>query len=239
MILPTMSGCLARTVIPTPATDYRSAVMADSPVAYWRLGEASGTTAVDEVGAYNGTYSGLVTLGVSGAIVGNTAVSYPGSDARMTAYPQEALSSSQKCTIEAWVNRSSGTEQILGFLNASTHLFGIEWYTDNNIYLYAYNGAGYYGAAAGNVTGWHHVAHVFDGSLTGNARLAGYLDGSPVALSYVGTAPATLPSAANLAGFGAGRGPSFARNTTGVLDEIAIYATALSAARIAAHYAAR
>ena len=38
-----------------PASAYAAAVLADSPTAYWRLGEASGTTAADEVGTYDGT----------------------------------------------------------------------------------------------------------------------------------------------------------------------------------------
>jgi len=235
IIIPTMSGALARTA---PAADYRSAVMADSPVSYWRLGEANGTTAVDEVGAYPGDYSGTFTLGVAGAIAGNTAVSFPGVYGIMIGSPQAALSYSQKCTIEGWVSRALGTNQIFGFTLSGNYLLGIEWYSDS-IYLYCYSGAMYYGYFTANVAGWHHVALVFDGSLTGNARLAGYLDGSPVALSYVGTAPATLPHSGNLGYFGAGRGLSFARNTTGVLDELAVYSKALSASRIAAHYAAR
>ena len=46
-----------------PAT-YASTVLADSPVAYWRLGEASGSSAADSSGNGNGgSYAGGVTLG--------------------------------------------------------------------------------------------------------------------------------------------------------------------------------
>lgn len=52
---------------------YRDVVLADSPVGYWRLGETSGTTAVDETGTRNGTYalgaSGI--LGVAGLLYGD------------------------------------------------------------------------------------------------------------------------------------------------------------------------
>ena len=56
---------------------YEQAVLADRPVAYWRLGEASGPTAVDATGhGHNGKYHGHVTYGETGAIEGdrNTAV---------------------------------------------------------------------------------------------------------------------------------------------------------------------
>jgi hypothetical protein len=62
---------------------YRSAVLAMNPVAYWRLGETSGTTAVDETGnGHNGTYVGNPNLGQPGAIQGdpNTAVQFNGTN---------------------------------------------------------------------------------------------------------------------------------------------------------------
>lgn len=59
---------------------YTAEVLADSPIGYWRLGEAAGTTAVDAgSGSHNGTYVGSPTLGVAG-LVGdaNTAVTFNG-----------------------------------------------------------------------------------------------------------------------------------------------------------------
>lgn len=50
---------------------YRSVILRDSPVAYYRLGEPSGTTAKDETGNYNGIYNGTYTQGQSGAILGD------------------------------------------------------------------------------------------------------------------------------------------------------------------------
>ena len=68
---------LALLLLPSAArADYRSAVMADSPSAYWRLGEASGTAAADQsANANGGTYAGGVALNQPGAIAGepNTA----------------------------------------------------------------------------------------------------------------------------------------------------------------------
>src|SRR6185369_10428119 len=49
-------------------TGYATAVLADGPVSYWRLGEAAGTVAADSAGSRAGTYTGGVTLGQSGAL---------------------------------------------------------------------------------------------------------------------------------------------------------------------------
>ncbi|MCP3899121.1 MAG: LamG domain-containing protein [Desulfobacteraceae bacterium] len=64
------------------ATNYRETVLNLLPTAYWRLGDSSGTTAVDETGNYDGTYVGSPSLGESGLLTGddNTAVSFDGVD---------------------------------------------------------------------------------------------------------------------------------------------------------------
>jgi hypothetical protein len=46
---------------------YASNVLADNPLGYWRLNETVGPTAVDAVGAHNGTYASAATPGVVGA----------------------------------------------------------------------------------------------------------------------------------------------------------------------------
>ena len=54
---------------------YRDAVLAKGPIAYWRLGEAPGSSlpAHDETGnGHDGKYNGPLTLGEPGAIIGDT-----------------------------------------------------------------------------------------------------------------------------------------------------------------------
>jgi hypothetical protein len=49
--------------------DYQQAVLADRPIAYWRLGEASAPTAVDATGhGHDGKYYGHPAYGEAGAI---------------------------------------------------------------------------------------------------------------------------------------------------------------------------
>jgi hypothetical protein len=63
--------------------DYRDGVLAKGPVGYWRLGEPDGPTAYDETAnAYDGTYFGNPTFGISGAIEDDpdSAVDFNGGD---------------------------------------------------------------------------------------------------------------------------------------------------------------
>ena len=53
---------IARPTNPAPTTAYSAIVMADNPVAYWRLDETNGSTvAVDSVGSFDGAYSSVGT----------------------------------------------------------------------------------------------------------------------------------------------------------------------------------
>ncbi len=52
--------------------DYRSLILSHGPVSYWRLGETSGTTAADEMGANNGSYVNGVTLNQNGPLIEDT-----------------------------------------------------------------------------------------------------------------------------------------------------------------------
>lgn len=88
--------------------DYRAAVLAKNPVAYWRLGESDGTSAADETGnGHDGTYVGNPVLGQQGAINGdpNTAVQFSGGS--YVEIPTSADFSQQTSgdglTVEAWM----------------------------------------------------------------------------------------------------------------------------------------
>src|SRR6185436_16466404 len=61
-----------------PLVSYRDTILADKPVAYWRLGEATLVgQAADEVGSVPGKYEPGLTPGVPGATGdGNTAVKF-------------------------------------------------------------------------------------------------------------------------------------------------------------------
>ena len=88
-----------------PPADYATTVLADSPAAYWRMNEATGTTAADSTGhGLVGTYSGGVTLGTAGspANSGDTAVQFNGTNGAVT-IADNALLRPAQISVEAWV----------------------------------------------------------------------------------------------------------------------------------------
>ena len=103
------------------ATPYSLAVIADNPVSYWRFEETGGTTAVDEMGANNGTFIGAPQMNLDGppsppygGMSGDRSISLYGCpDVISTACPDGQyvdVGSSQDIqldgtdfTIEAWV----------------------------------------------------------------------------------------------------------------------------------------
>lgn len=50
----------------TTSFAFVSCMLSNQPVAYWRLDELNGITALDSAGGHNGTYGSAVTLGVPG-----------------------------------------------------------------------------------------------------------------------------------------------------------------------------
>ncbi|MEI7728727.1 MAG: M6 family metalloprotease domain-containing protein [Verrucomicrobiota bacterium] len=133
------SAMSALTVI--PSQPYRAQLLADAPVAWWRLNETSGTTAYDSAASYNGANSGSLVLGVSGPNApmfpgiesGNTAYQFSGSG---TSISLPALNLTSNITLTAWVKpnaaqgyypgviawSSGGNTISLGFGNATNQL---------------------------------------------------------------------------------------------------------------------
>ena len=86
---------------------YADEVIADSPVAYWKLDETSGTTANDAIGSNNGTYAGA-TLNQPPLINARRSVSFSGSSSGITIADNDALSFvSTAFTLECWVQTSA------------------------------------------------------------------------------------------------------------------------------------
>lgn len=215
---------------------YRREVLADKPVAYYRLGETSGTVATDASGnGRDGTYVGGYTQGSAGAVDdSDAAVSFNGSTGAVSVADNAALRPAE-ISVECWYNRDVGLvgpngEIIVkkstdGNLNDGYGVFLrsglIQFYVNN------YGSATTFAAPAGRA--WHQVVGTFDAQLT--KRL--YLDGALVASGGLGVG---IAHSMNVLTIADGVGLGF---YAGIADEVAIYPTVLSAARIAAHYAAR
>lgn len=217
---------------------YADEVLADSPKGYWKLGDTSGTTAVDSSGnSHDGTYGAGVEINQAGGVNGTdkcirltqTSTDYVSVADHADFDPTTAVS------IEAWVYSmgANGNQRI------------VQKTTDDNGPRIYWNGGSLVGrlrisgtnrevsyAVDLNDWAWHHVVLTWADS--GTVKL--WLDKVKVVESgstYTGTLDA------NTASIEWGRkasGDATGDHWNGYMDEVAWYNTELSSTRIAAHY---
>ena len=72
LVTPTTAALVATKYAPVVGTRYYAAVQATAPLAWWRLGEPSGTVSDDEIGSANADYINTPTLGVASLLSGDT-----------------------------------------------------------------------------------------------------------------------------------------------------------------------
>jgi hypothetical protein len=242
----------ATLAVVTPS-GYAAAVIADNPVGYWRLGEASGPTALDSWGTNDGAYFGTETFGLSGALArdGNTSVDFAGDGASLVRVPYNpgfngGLDPNGSWTVECWVRPDFDAATEAGLfavpvasvdLNANrSGYFFLE--QPNGWQLRLGNTGGYipgWDGAAGSVgpvaqpNTWYHLVGEFDGS-AGNGYV--YINGVQVKSAAVSGLANNTAATFNIGD--RGDGAPFA----GRVDEVAVYSGVLSAGRIAAHYSA-
>lgn len=220
---------------------YETAVLADSPSVYYRLGESSGTTAVDDSGNGNdGTYQSSATLGATGALTGDsdTAVSFDGSTQDgVTASGAGLPSGSSARTMEMWFKTTSGSSPTLmayGGSISNPYQGFLVWLDGSKTICGDAGGSNVCIAAPYTLNdgNWHSTDVVYDG----NVGVTIYIDGQDIGSgSFLSQLATTVPgsSGLDLAGdLWSGD------QLTGSLDEVAIYPTALSAAHINNHWRA-
>lgn len=211
---------------------YTSEVLADTPLAYYRLGETSGTTMIDSSGnGRNGTYAGSPTLGASGLLVGdsNTAITFDGSNDVGTT-PAATWMDSASFSVETLFVPSlvsTGARTIVA-RSAASSLWILR--TDAaKIGAYVVTTAFKTVASSTTLTAGtkYHAVMTYDGA-TLRLYVNGNLEGS-IAAAGLSTNKPLLTVGAN---GGATPGELF----TGTIDEVSYYGTALSATRVKAHY---
>lgn len=221
---------------------YRAEVLLDAPVAYWRLGEASGPIAASEVGAgMDGVYAGTVTFGVEGAIHGDsdTAVALDGVGAHVLVGDVLDFPNAAPFSLEAWVKPASFptvnqdgiiTKRDYAANNGQGYTLrvlsdepagrvGVSFVRDEVMSSIS-------GDAPLAVNTFTHVVSTFDGSVL---RL--YVDGTMVSSDTNGV-PTLVDNSGELVIGLEGSTEAF----HGVIDDVAVYDTALAPLRVAAHY---
>lgn len=226
-------------------TTYSAEVLVDSPVAYWRL-EDSGASVVSEVGAgLSGTFFGTVTTGVAGnayrdtpnlamtftgALVGYlVGPSSPAADVlnpHLGSMTWEVLFRSTATGGVTFYSRHTGASVMGIIIRLNTDALGRVGAVVNNA-ISVDSGAG----VAYNDGQIHHVAVVLTRT---THRLLLYVDGT-----LCGNTDAASQAAVDLSSTSNGEwGFLSSAGETQTMARLAVYATALSAARIAVHAAA-
>jgi glucose/arabinose dehydrogenase len=225
---------------------YPTVVTQDSPLAYWRLGEASGTTAADVTAGHNGTYVGSPTRGVASALLNdaNTAVTLNGTSQAVTVADSSAFqfAGTAPFSVEAWFKHTpdGNARRIISAEDASG--FGWSLWSDSGHWGFtrsSVDGSDSVSTSAPAGSAWVHVVASYDPTAAcitngplGCMRL--YQNGLEVPAAKASIL--SLPSDTTFA-IGRSFGPT-GLFFNGSLDEVSVYSSALSGSLASAHYVA-
>jgi hypothetical protein len=224
----------------TTSDPYRDAVLADHPLAYWRLDDRIGArSAADELGRTPGSVVGQTSFGAAGATPATGRCATFGDNQWISAGDVFGFDAGEDFTIELWmypdeidINRPFLTKgDILGERTGYALLTTMS--TGGPLLaMFVYNATSktLLGVPLAAQT-WTHVAVAMSGTVA-----TVYTDGALAGpLTYSARwDPSVEPFTISSQSDGFHGGGSF----DGQLDEVAVYGAALPAERIAAHYAA-
>jgi phage-related protein len=221
---------------------YVDQVLTLTPIAYWRLGDATGPAAVDRAGhGHDATYLSGVTLGQIGALGdGNGAIDVDGTLNGRATIPASALTTTGAFSVELWLNADTLVMPLGGRMvwsgGDATGNNSLTVIADGSIDVTLRINGQQVGAAANPpivVGQWFHVVGTWDGTYV---RL--YVNGALAGTSVPASGPLDLGSGVGaIGGYLTTQPANFSWD--GQIDEVALYAQALTPDQIAAHYAAR
>src|SRR5579863_8564234 len=216
---------------------YAAAVLADAPVAYWRLDD-TGLVAKDSAGSDDGTFSGGCTLGAAGALAADsdTAVTFDGTSCVVELGDGLNFAGTAPYTLELWVNTPSNTKYEHFFTRETRTTPGDASPVDGYAVLQNAQGDTYSeraisgsseATASTTITPavWDYIVVTYDG----NAAVM-YIDAT-LAGSHRDTRSLATFTTNGMIGARPGGG-----YTLGTIDEVAVYDHVLADDRIALHY---
>ncbi len=212
---------------------YSDAVLADAPIVYWRLGDSGSSAADFTGGGSTGTLAGTITTGLAGALLNDpdASMSFDGSTGQISVSDTSTLRLNQAAwSIEFWFywnTMTGGTfPNIVSKGTGSSS--GVGW----QVYMDGSGGGCLFKRDNINVNSapqktfgigaWNHAVWVYTGS-----DMLFYSQGQ-----YVGHEAHTWANNTDTSSLVIGG----TNKWPGKLDEIALYGSALSADRVAAHF---
>jgi hypothetical protein len=239
------SSNAALNVISAPTITYAEVVMADNPVAYWRLDETNGSVAHDYWGGFNGVYSnvnlglpgynaldpdlaaGFGTLSRSNSFVGNIGVDFASVD-------PVALS------VEAWVkgpSQAAGSGIVAKGTGNGGEQFCLDTGAPSQCFRFFVRDDG---GATHNANsaiapdgGWHHLVGVCD-EVKGTVTI--YVDGLVNGTGTVSNGLHSTQFPASIGSRTSSQSAPYDLNFAGTIDEVAVYNYALSASAVQLHH---
>jgi len=237
--------------VDVPITGYAKVVMADDPVAFWRLDESAGaTTAVDAAGSFDGTYTpgpdpeDIITYGVTTGIPRemDKAISVTGG-ARVSIPWALELNPHGAFTAEAWFKpatlKSDGLDYRTVFSsmgpgpNGSGPNGWLLYQQPNDYFAWVLFNEGWNSSFMGEFMDviqadtWYHMALVYDGAL-----FHIYVNGRLTATQAYDAFIPNQDGAFNL-GY---RSDNAWNSFDGTIDDAALYNKALTSDQVQAHY---
>ncbi len=236
----------------SPSQTYQQTVLADTPSFLWPLNDSGGTAADASGHGFTGTYEPGTTEGAPGPFTGSSATTFDGNTGLVTS--QNQVTGPQTFSVELWFKTTTiDGGKLVGFGSNQTGLSGSY---DRHIYMMN-DGQLTFGIWNNqtetietpntyNDGQWHYVVATYDAS--GNMAL--YVDGQLIGTNTSSSAQAYSGywrvGGDNLNGWNLDPWGSNSQGTTqpasfyfnGAIADVAVYPGALSAAQVAAHYAA-
>lgn len=244
-LLPLVAALVLSGVRTVSASDYPTTILADNPMAYYRLEETSGTTAIDSssTGAFPATYAqdntaiypiqgqpGIDTNSISlNAQFPSSVVAYdPAFDAQapfsfeLWVRPTSTSASDYRCPIGNFSGWNVATPSGWYVYQTPGSPTTFAFITASGVWI-TYSGV--------NVFNWYHLVGTYDGT-NASFYVNGTLVGTQSALGY--NSNSLENEGVNF--FGIGQRGDNTSYFDGNIDEVAYYANALTAAQVLAHY---
>lgn len=249
-----------------PTNLYSKVVMLDAPVAYWRLDDTTGTSAVDAVGSFDGTYdnnggAGTFTFGTPGSpkSTSDLALGISGGARVVVPYALE-LNSWTAFSAEGWFQPASLATDGNDYRTAISSMFNpagngptgwLLYQQGNNTWSWWPYGGLWTSAQLTDTANmivpnqWYYIAMTYDGNLF-SLYVNGVLRSSGTYAGFCqnGNVPPLGAGIYNYNYQGSGSGPlnigwrsdSDFHGFSGNIDEVAIYNKALTAQQVQNHY---